>query len=57
MAKQYDPPRRSLGSGTDIFIDPPRSGPPRADDRLINGVLWVLCSGEAWRDISERFGP
>lgn len=24
---------------------------------MLNGVLWVLCSGAAWRDMPERFGP
>ena len=42
----------------DIFYEPRRSGRPRADDRLmLNGGLWVLCSGAAWRDMPERFGP
>ncbi len=22
-----------------------------------NGILWVLCSGAAWRDLPERYGP
>ncbi|MCO7568336.1 IS5 family transposase, partial [Pseudomonas sp. S 311-6] len=42
----------------DLFTAPRRTGRPRADDRLmLNGVLWVLCSGAAWRDMPERFGP
>lgn len=24
---------------------------------MLNGVLWVLCSGATWRDMPERFGP
>ncbi|TDJ74423.1 transposase [Pseudomonas putida] len=24
---------------------------------MVDGVLWVLCSGAAWRDMPERFGP
>jgi transposase len=23
---------------------------------MLDGVLWVLCSGAAWRDMPERFG-
>jgi transposase len=34
------------------------TGRPRADDRTtLNGVLWKLCSGAAWRDVPERYGP
>ncbi len=33
-------------------------GRPRSSDRqLLNGVLWVLRSGAAWRDVPERYGP
>jgi transposase len=24
---------------------------------MLNGILWVLCSGADWRDMPERFGP
>ena len=24
---------------------------------MLDGVLWALCSGAAWRDMPERFGP
>ena len=40
---------------------PDRSGkqgrpghPPR---QLLNGIFWILCSGSAWRDLPERYGP
>jgi transposase len=34
-----------------------KKGRPRHDDRLmLNGVLWIVCSGAAWRDLPERFG-
>lgn len=23
---------------------------------VLNGILWVLCSGAAWRDLPERYG-
>lgn len=33
-------------------------GRPRRDDRtILNGIFWVLCSGAAWRDVPERYGP
>lgn len=43
---------------SDLFNSPRRTGRPRVDDRLmLNGVFWVLCSGAAWRDMPERYGP
>ncbi|MGF6690581.1 transposase [Metapseudomonas resinovorans] len=24
---------------------------------MLNGIFWILCSGAAWRDLPERFGP
>ena len=24
---------------------------------VVNGILWVLCSGAPWRDLPERYGP
>ena len=36
----------------------PKTGRPRRDDRTtLNGVFWKLCSGAAWRDVPERYGP
>ena len=33
-------------------------GVPRVDDRrVLNGIMWVLRSGGAWRDLPERYGP
>lgn len=58
MAKRYELPDAAWDLVTDIFYEPRRSGRPRADDRLmLNGVHWVLCSGAAWRDMPEHFGP
>jgi len=42
------------------LLPPPPSGRgrPRSDDRLIvEGILWRLGTGAAWRDLPERFGP
>lgn len=42
----------------DLITQNQKTGRPRHDDRLmLNGILWVLCSGAAWRDMPERFGP
>lgn len=43
---------------SDPFNSPRRTGRPQVDDRLMfNGVFWVLCSGAAWRDMPDRYGP
>ena len=58
MAKRYELPDAAWDLVADIFYEPRRSGRPRTDDRLIlNSVRWVHCSGAAWRDTPERFGP
>ncbi|RYD60817.1 MAG: transposase [Verrucomicrobiaceae bacterium] len=36
----------------DIFTEVDGRGRPRLSGRLmLDGVLWVLCSGAAWRDM------
>ncbi|MFF5638225.1 IS5 family transposase [Streptomyces sp. NPDC012825] len=36
----------------------PSSGRPRLDDRrVLNGIVWKLRTGSAWRDVPERYGP
>ncbi|WOL26146.1 IS5 family transposase [Pseudomonas fragi] len=58
MAKRYELPDAAWDLVADIFTKNQRTGRPRADDRLmLNGILWVFCSGAAWRDMPERFGP
>lgn len=33
------------------------TGRPRRDDRLVlNGIVWKLRTGSAWRDVPERYG-
>ncbi len=35
-----------------------RTGRPRRDPRdMLDGILWVLVTGAAWRDLPESFGP
>ncbi|MDZ4021788.1 hypothetical protein PssiTeo3_52120 [Pseudomonas sichuanensis] len=42
---------------SDPSIETQGQGRPRLNDRLmLDGVLWILCSGAAWRDMPERFG-
>lgn len=34
------------------------TGRPARDRReMLNGLLWILCTGAQWRDLPERFGP
>ena len=41
------PPRRADGKGR-----------PRVDDRaILNGILWVLCTGAPWHDMPNRYPP
>ena len=41
-----------------IVSPPQRRGRPRRYDRqMLNGILWILCSGAKWRDLPERFSP
>ncbi|MFF6834716.1 transposase, partial [Streptomyces sp. NPDC012438] len=33
------------------------AGRPRSDDRaVLNGIVWKLRTGSAWRDVPERYG-
>jgi transposase len=41
------PPRRPDGKGR-----------PRVDNRaILNGIVWVLCSGARWKDLPDRYPP
>ena len=58
MAKRYELSDEAWDVVSDLFIETHGRGRPRLSDRLmLDGVLWVLCSGAAWRDMAERFGP
>ncbi|PXX57934.1 transposase, partial [Pseudomonas sp. LAMO17WK12:I9] len=58
MAKRYELSDASWEMIEDLITQDQKTGRPRNDDRLmLNGILWVLCSGAAWRDMPERFGP
>ncbi|WP_422822318.1 transposase [Vreelandella nanhaiensis] len=42
----------------DIVSPPQTMGRPRRNDhQMLNGILWILCSGAQWRDLPERYGP
>ncbi|PVZ37344.1 putative transposase of IS4/5 family DUF4096 [Pseudomonas sp. CC120222-01a] len=57
MAKRDGISDEAWGVVSYSFIDNHGRGQPRLSDRLmLDGVFWVLCSGAARRDMSERFG-
>lgn len=58
MAKRYELPDVAWELIADLVFPEQKMGRPRRDDRLmLNGILWILCSGAALRDLPERFGP
>lgn len=58
MANRYEISNEAWDLVAHLFQENHRTGRPRSDDRLmLNGVLWVLCSGAAWRDMPSCFGP
>ena len=58
MAKRYELPDAAWELIADLVSPEQKMGRPRSDDRLmLNGIFWILCSGAAWRDLPEQFGP
>lgn len=58
MAKCYEFPAAVWELIKDLVSPAKKMGRPRSDDRqVLDGIFWVLCSGAAWRDLSERLGP
>lgn len=58
MARRYELTDEAWDVVSDLLIELHGRGRPRLSDRLIlDGVLWMLYSGAAWRDMPERFGP
>ncbi|MEB0190828.1 MULTISPECIES: IS5 family transposase [unclassified Pseudomonas] len=58
MARRYELPDAGWELIKDLVSPEQKMGRPRSDDRLVlNGIFWILCSGAAWRDLPERFGP
>ena len=41
----------------DVFPAPATTGRPRVDWRnVVDGILWLMRTGAAWRDLPEEFG-
>ncbi|MGY4494894.1 transposase [Pseudomonas sp. TE3610] len=58
MANRYEISDEAWGLVAELFIERRTRGRPRIDDRrMLDGVLWILRSGAAWRDMPEEFGP
>src|ERR671922_2503339 len=54
--------RHELSDAEWELIEPllprPTRGRRRIDDRrILNGIVWKLRTGVAWRDVPERYGP
>lgn len=42
----------------DVFAEPAVTGRPPRDRRVVvDGILWILRTGSAWRDLPDEFGP
>ena len=57
MAKRYELKDEAWTVVADLFAEIHGRGGRLSDRLMLDGVLGVLCSGAAWRDILERFGP
>ena len=58
MASRYNLSDKAWGIVADLFVGPTRRGRPRREDRkMLNGILWVICSGAPWRDMLDELGP
>jgi len=58
MAWRYEHSDEAWAVVSGLFIETPGRGQSRLSERLmLDGVLWVLCSGAGRRDMPERFGP
>lgn len=54
MVKRYELSDEVWAVVADLFTESHGRGRPHL---MLDGVLWVLCSGAAGRDMPERFGP
>lgn len=58
MTKRYELSDSSCEVIEELITQDQKTVRPLLDDRrMLKGILWVLCSGTAWRDLPERFGP
>lgn len=58
MAKHYELPNEAWELIAAVVLPEQKRRRPLSDGPLmLNGIFWILCSGAAWRDPPERFGP
>lgn len=58
MTKRHELSGASRELSRDLVSPEQKMGRRRSDAHLIlHATLWIRCSGAAWRDLSERFGP
>jgi len=58
MKKLYELSDEAWIVVADLFTETHGRGRHRLSDRLmLDSMPWVLCSGAAWRDMPDRFGP
>ncbi|MCC9008587.1 transposase [Pseudomonas putida] len=58
MANRYELSDGAWAVVADLFTKTHGRGRPRLSDRMmLDDVPRGLCSGAAWRDMPERFGP
>jgi transposase len=58
MARHHELSGEAWAIMADLFVEKRNRDRPRLSDRLmLDGALWVLCSGAARRDMPDQFGP
>lgn len=55
--KRYELHDNQWDAIKELFPERRGKGRPGHSPRhILNGIMWILCSGAAWRDLPERFG-
>ena len=57
LLKRYELHDNQWAAIKELFPERRGKGRPGHSPRhILNGIMWILCSGAAWRDLPERFG-
>jgi transposase len=54
--RRYELTDAQWGLIEDLFPKQTTGRPRLSDRRVPGGILWILCSGAAWRDLPRRYG-